>query len=165
MCVLKHKHLKQTTTKTTTSTIPTTTKAQTNNIKDNNLNNTNNTNNMPQPKPTTTTTTQNLRLLASNERSSSSNLRLPARLHSRRKEGCVASPLVPYSFIIPCCAVRGSGNVNVIGLWNLRRLGSIVTQALAPTRLPSSLLTSSVWIGRTWRIAREKWFVFRFLFY
>ena len=50
---------------------------------------------------------------------------------------------------MPLCAVFGSGSVNVIGLWNFLRLGSMVTQALGATRLPSSLLTNSGCIGKT----------------
>ena len=50
-----------------------------------------------------------------------------------------ASPAVapPYWFNMPFWAARGSGIVSVIGRWNLRRRGSMVTIGLTATRLPS----------------------------
>lgn len=56
-----------------------------------------------------------------------------------------ASP--EYWFIIPLLAACGTGIVSVIGLWNLRLLGSTVTIGDTPTRLPSSFETSSPGIG------------------
>ena len=47
----------------------------------------------------------------------------------------VAPP--PYWFNMPFCTARGSGIVSVIGRWNFRRRGSIVTIGLTATRLPS----------------------------
>jgi len=48
-------------------------------------------------------------------------------------------PLValPYWFNMPFWAARGSGIVSVIGRWNFRRRGSIVTIGLTATRFPS----------------------------
>ena len=67
------------------------------------------------------------------------NLRLPVILQSSRRVG--ASP--PYWLSMPFCEAFGTGMVNVMGLWNLRRRGSTVTIGLTATRLPSILETSS----------------------
>jgi len=45
--------------------------------------------------------------------------------------------------IIPLFAACGTGIVRVIGLWNFRRLGSIVITGETATQLPSSLAVSS----------------------
>lgn len=48
-------------------------------------------------------------------------------------------------------AAWGTGMVNVIGLWNLRRRGSTVTIGLTATRLPNILATNSEAIGWAWK--------------
>ena len=52
-----------------------------------------------------------------------------------------------YWLIIPLPAATGTGIVNVIGLWNFRRLGSIVTIGDTATRLPKSFAVNSGEIG------------------
>merc|ERR1719410_222057 len=59
------------------------------------------------------------------------------------------SPL--YWLIIPLEAATGTGMVRVIGLWNFRLRGSMVTIGDTATRLPSSLAVSSEGIGWAWR--------------
>jgi len=61
----------------------------------------------------------------------------------RRRVG--ASP--EYWLIMPLLAARGTGMVSVMGLWNLRRLGSTVTIGETATRFPRSLAVSSAGIG------------------
>lgn len=68
---------------------------------------------------------------------------LPVILQSRRRVG--ASPV--YWLIMPRVAACGTGMVSVIGLWNLRRLGSIVQIGDTATRLPNILVTNSDGIG------------------
>lgn len=69
---------------------------------------------------------------------------LPVMLQSRRKVGASCPP---YWLSMPFCEALGTGMVRVMGLWNLRRLGSTVTMGLTATRLPSILDTSSGWMG------------------
>jgi len=68
---------------------------------------------------------------------------LPMMLQSSRNVGAspVAPVTPPYWFNMPFWAARGSGIVSVIGRWNLRRRGSMVTIGLTATRLPSILVT------------------------
>lgn len=70
-------------------------------------------------------------------------LNLPVILHKSLNVG--ASP--EYWLIMPLLAACGTGIVNVIGLWNLRLLGSTVTMGDTATLLPRSLAASSVDIG------------------
>jgi len=74
------------------------------------------------------------------------NLRLPARLQRSRKLGASG----PYWFIMPFWDAFGNVIVSVIGLWNLRRRGSIVTIGLTATRLPNIFATKSAETGWTW---------------
>jgi hypothetical protein len=75
---------------------------------------------------------------------------LPVILHKRRSVG--ASPV--YWLIIPRVAAWGTGMVSVIGLWNLRRRGSIVQMGDTATLLPNILVTRSDGIG--WAYWGEK---------
>ena len=68
---------------------------------------------------------------------------LPVMEQRRRRVG--VSPW--YWLIIPLAAATGTGMVRVIGLWNFRLLGSMVTMGDTATRLPSSLAVSSGGIG------------------
>ena len=60
------------------------------------------------------------------------------------------SPL--YWLIIPLEAATGTGMVRVIGLWNFRLRGSMVTIGDTATRLPSSLAVSSEGMGWAWNL-------------
>ena len=71
---------------------------------------------------------------------------LPVIEHSRRRVG--VSPW--YWLIIPLPAATGTGIVKVIGLWNFRLRGSIVTIGDTATLLPSSLAVNSGGIGCAW---------------
>ena len=57
-----------------------------------------------------------------------------------------------YWLIMPLPAATGTGIVNVIGLWNFRLLGSIVTIGDTATRLPRSFAVNSGEIGWAWKI-------------
>lgn len=59
--------------------------------------------------------------------------------HKSRRVG--AEP--EYWLIIPCEWALGAGRLNVMALWNLRRLGSTVTIGETATPCPSNLDTSS----------------------
>lgn len=83
----------------------------------------------------------------SEPQSSVRNIYSPVMLQSNRNVG--ASP--EYWLIIPLLAACGTGIVNVMGLWNLRRLGSTVTIGETATRLPSSLATKSAGMGWAWK--------------
>ena len=68
---------------------------------------------------------------------------LPVIEHSSLRVG--VSPW--YWLIIPFPAATGTGMVRLIGLWNLRRRGSIVTIGDTATLLPSNLAASSGGMG------------------
>lgn len=63
--------------------------------------------------------------------------------HSRRSVGA----LPEYWLIIPWLCGLGAGILNVIALWNFRRLGSTVTIGETATPRPSSLAVKSGSIG------------------
>lgn len=68
-------------------------------------------------------------------------------LHNSRSVGDSA----PYWLSMPFWAALGTGMVKVIGLWNLRRLGSMVTMGLTATRLPNILVTISDGTSWAWK--------------
>ena len=53
---------------------------------------------------------------------------------------------------MPFEAATGTGMVRVIGLWNFRLLGSMVTMGDTATRLPSSFAVSSEGMGWAWKL-------------
>lgn len=63
--------------------------------------------------------------------------------HSNRSVGA----LPEYWLIIPWLCAFGAGMLNVMALWNLRRLGSTVTMGDTATPRPSNLAVSSGSIG------------------
>ena len=77
---------------------------------------------------------------------------LPVIEHKRRSVG--VSPW--YWLIIPFPAATGTGMVNVIGLWNLRLRGSMVTIGDTATRLPSSFAVSSEGMGWAYKHNENK---------
>lgn len=68
---------------------------------------------------------------------------LPVIEQSRRNVGA----LPEYWLIMPWLWAFGAGILNVIALWNLRRLGSTVTIGETATPRPSSLAVKSGSIG------------------
>ena len=68
---------------------------------------------------------------------------LPVIEHKRRSVGAFPE----YWFIIPWLWARGVGILNVIALWNLRRLGSTVTTGETATPRPNNLAVNSGSIG------------------
>lgn len=72
-----------------------------------------------------------------------SALYIPVMEHNRRSVGAFPE----YWLIIPWLCARGAGILNVIALWNLRRLGSTVTTGDTATPRPSNFAVKSGSIG------------------